>query len=166
MHALYSVVTMAFINCIILAVLAFGAFRGLRCGLVSGVAATAGLIVGVVACRLLGCVAYDALCSATEAETWPGAPLSGQIIACGLLYVLVVLLFKVGGGVLKSVLRIMLLGPVDRLLGALFGMLKYGFALSLILNVLATIAPAWGLQEGAITSPVMAIAPMAWGLGE
>jgi membrane protein required for colicin V production len=104
---------------VIVVVLAF-AFIGLRFGLIRAAAITAGLFVGVTL--------------ASRHDGWLGQGSCASIVAFIFIVVLVVIVAGIIGHVLQRILRLIMLGWVDRLaglvLGTFFGVIFFSAILS------------------------------------
>lgn len=162
---------MAFIDILLLAVVALGAIQGFRKGIITGFASIAGIILGIVACRLFGDAVNTAIASAyPETTEYPGAPYTGTVLAYLLLFAAVYLACFFCARLLKGIVHAVCLGGIDRLAGVVFGMFKYLLALSLVLNALFAIAPnsalfhSSGLLDGKCLEWTMRLAPWLWGL--
>ena len=154
------------VDLIISALLAFGAWRGYRYGLTATVGSTVGMVVGVLACRLLGDIAYRVLCLHTDAEHWVGAPVTGSAVACALLYAVIYVACLFAGRTLRQLLKAVMLGWADKWGGAVFGVLKYALAASIVLNVLYAVDPDNSLMaDDAFLQTLQGVAPWIWGIG-
>lgn len=158
---------MLLVDILIVALAAWGAWRGYRGGLMAGLGSLAGLVAGVVACRLLADVAYAVMCRHTDAASWPAAPYTGMTAACVAVFVPVWAAYAVAGRALRGLLSALWLGPLDRIGGALFGAVKWMFAVSVVLNVCYMAAPYGSLFSGGhsvLLRVAMELAPAVWGL--
>lgn len=157
---------MAFIDILILALAVIGGLRGFFRGMVGGIGGVAGLLIGIVACRLFGSTVAAAL-SATFPETEHYVTTISAYIAVFLIFYFGI---KLVAMLLKETLRMLKLGWFDRVGGALFGALKYLLMLSIVLNALYAVAPAISLFHssallgGKVFMVVMQMAPWAWGV--
>ncbi len=157
---------MAFIDIIILALIAIGGLRGYMRGLTMSIGGVAGLIIGILACRMFGGPVSEAF-AASHPET-------EHYITTISAYIVVFLIFYFGiklvAYLLKSSFSAIHLGGFDRLGGIAFGALKYLLMLSVILNAIYVIAPHASLfhtshlMDGAVFTLVMQMAPWAWGV--
>lgn len=116
----------------ILIVLAAAAIKGF----ISGFLAQAGQIVGVVAavlaCRLFGDVALGMVSEEPSLTT--------TICVYGILAIATYFAVWLLARLLRSAIRAVKIGIIDSLGGALFTMLQWGLALSLVLNVAEAIS--------------------------
>lgn len=157
---------MAFIDLLILALIIIGGFFGFKKGLVSSIGGVAGLVIGIIACRLFGGAASAAITAAY--------PETEHYITTISAYIIIFLVFYFGiriiAHLLKESLRILSLGGIDRLCGAAFGSLKYLLMLSILLNAIYVVAPdislfnSSHLMGGKVLALVMHMAPWAWGV--
>ena len=108
------------IDIIIVILLAVGLIGGLRDGLVKQVAGLAGLIGGL----LLGRAFYLPV-GAWLVDTFGMSVQVAQVASFILILVIVPLLFSLVGWLVSKLLSAICLGWVNRLLGALVGVLKY-----------------------------------------
>lgn len=161
---------MAFIDVIIIGLAVLGAVRGCMYGLTAGLGTVFAILAGVAACRFFGDGAYDVLARHTDAETYPGAPYTGTVLAYILVFVPVYAAGMTAGHLAKKLLAALRLGGIDRIGGGIFGALKYLLALSVVLNAIYALAPGSGifnsshLLGGAVFKAVMGFAPYLWGL--
>lgn len=158
---------MVVIDILIVALAAWGAWRGYRGGLMAGLGSLAGLVAGVVACRLLADVVYAVMCRHTDAASWPAAPYTGMTVACVAVFLPVWAACAIAGKALRGLLSALWLGPLDRICGALLGAVKWMFAVSVALNVCYMAAPYGPLfrnGRSALLEAAMEFAPVVWGM--
>ena len=110
---------MNYLDIALLVILAIGLFIGLGRGLVKTVFGLAGLILGVV----LAGQFYKAFSDSTL----------GQIITFILIFIFVVWLATIAGALVRKVVKLVMLGWVDGLGGALFGVAMAGIILGVAL---------------------------------
>ena len=124
----------------------WGAWRGFIPQLGSFVA----ILLGIVACQLFGAKA--------------AAMLSLPLIAADiLLFIAVYLAVTLLSRVIHRTARALLLGPVDRLAGGAFGIVKWLILASLLLNVWLAFDPASAIARGRLTPAVVRIVPRLLG---
>lgn len=120
------------IDYIILGLVAWGAIYGWTKGLVRQAAQVAGVIVGIVLCRLA---------VAPLAEILPGQGATNKVLA----YVIAFLVGYAGmlflGATIRKLVRSLKLGVVDNLGGALFSICEWLLGMSLLLNLWELVAP-------------------------
>lgn len=121
------------------------AVRGWFKGLIAIAAGVAGLIAGVVLCRLFGHSVAD-LISSSDGHTTDLVIANVVLFAAGYVGCLC------AGRIIRSALHSLHLGIVDRLGGAVFSALEVAMVVSLVLNlwhsVLPGSAPASPASEG------------------
>lgn len=119
-------------------VLLYAAISGYIKGLLAQIGQIAGLIIGILAARALAPTVLQMLIEDADAE-----PASVFTTVICYIFVFLAAYFSVVliARVLKIVVRIVLLGFVDRLGGAIFKMIKWALILSLAYNLVAAISP-------------------------
>ncbi|MCM1451269.1 MAG: CvpA family protein [Clostridium sp.] len=112
----------------------WGAFTGI----IAQLGSIAGIVVGVLACRIFGHDASDWLASLAQSG-------SSRAILTVLAYILVFVLGYIAAWGLFRILKIaakkMQIGILDRLCGAVFKLFLFIFCLSLALNLWGALAP-------------------------
>lgn len=127
---------MTVIDIVILLVLAAGVLLGYKRGIISEMATIVGVVLGFVVCLALGDAAVGALRSMCPGwEKWPMAAETSSAIALGVLFIVVWLVCYIVGKLLKGVTHSLMLGPLDRILGAVAGALIVLLLTSFVLNV-------------------------------
>ena len=117
-----------FIDIIGLILLVWAVFKGLRNGFVVAVFSFLAFIIGLAASLKLSTVAAEYLGSNTNiGQRWL------PFIAFAAVFLIVVLLVRLGARAIESVLRIAMLGWLNRLGGILFYALLYLFIFSILL---------------------------------
>lgn len=117
---------MSIIDIVIVVILGLGAYEGYRRGFLLGVLGLFGFVLAVI----LGLYFMDPMndwLANNVTEFNLGFPIFGFIV----VFVLTLLFIKVAGWILKQVMDMVLLGPLDAIVGALFGALKAAFFISL-----------------------------------
>ena len=162
---------MAFIDLLIVVLAAFGAFTGYRKGLINGIGSVAGLLIGIIVCRLAGDAFYSMMVAWHPSWAgWPGAPYTGKVMAEIILFAIVYAATVIAAGLAKGIIHSLSLGGFDRIGGAAFGALKYLLLLSVVLNLIYVIDPtasmfhSSGLLGGLCLKAVMRLGPWVWGL--
>ena len=127
--------SMNILDIILLVCLVPAAIEGFRKGLVSQVVSLLSLFLGAwLSFRLAGLVSDWITPYLADAS-----PAMVQVIAFILVMVVVAaLLYLVGKGI-KALLKVVLLGGVDKLLGAVLGLLKTGLVIGLIIILFNTV---------------------------
>lgn len=134
---------MPLIDIILLIIFIAAAVTGFRKGFIAQVGSLAAIVVAVIACRALGPTATGwVMPDGPDAET--GSSMS-RIIASALAYsgvylvayYAVILVVRL----LKMVTHTLFLGPLDRIGGAAVNIIKWGLAVSLVLNLYLALWP-------------------------
>lgn len=124
------------LDIIIIGIVLVGAIAGYCSGLVKQLAAIAGLIVGFLVARAM----YGLLADKISLYVLPDSSSSlVQIIAFILIWICVPLLFAMVATFLTQMLKQVWLGGVNKVLGFVFGGIKWLFILGLCMNVLDTL---------------------------
>jgi len=122
---------------VLLAIAVTALITGAMSGLLRRVASIVGLVAAVAVCWFFG----DRIAAAV-AEIAPEQPELMRIVAFALVFVLVYLLFRLLGGLFRSALSALKLGPLDRLAGALFSLFLWMLGISIVMNIYMAAAPA------------------------
>ncbi len=154
---------MTTLDIIILIPLGYGLVRGFFHGFFKEMASLVSVVLGMVAARLLGgdlgeyFVAHFAW---TEQVA--------QAVAYFTLFLGVALLLNLLAWLLAKLFSAASLGWINKLAGAVFGMLKFAIVVSILLNCFASVNDftKWfdneTLQKSALYEPLKNIAPAAW----
>jgi membrane protein required for colicin V production len=126
---------MNWLDIVIVVVLAVATFYGLRTGLIKAVLSLAGLIIGVV----LAGRYYTALAGRL---TFISQESIAQAVAFGVILIVVMVIAAVLAGLLKWATSLVMLGWVNRLGGAVFGLIMGGILCGALLTL-------WGKFLGA-----------------
>lgn len=119
------------IDILIIIVMAVGVIMGFWKGVIRQAFSLGGLIVGLIMGRL-----FSGKVSLLFLDSFNMSEKSASILAFILILVVVPIAFMLLGGFLSKVVKIVKLGLMDRLLGALFGLLKYTVFLGLAMQLL------------------------------
>jgi membrane protein required for colicin V production len=117
---------LSIIDIIIVVILGLGAYEGYRRGFLLGVLGLFGFVIAII----LGLYFMDPMndwLAENVTEFNLGFPIFGFIV----VFVLTLLFIKVAGWILKQVMDLVLLGPLDAIVGAVFGVVKAAFFISL-----------------------------------
>ena len=127
---------MAAMDLVFLAILIFGAFRGFKKGIIMEVFSILALVLAVIgAFKLLD---YGIVwLTQSFGKPHPFIPFLSFI----LIFIGIVLGVNIIGRMAKGLVRMTLLGWVDRFFGSLLGLMKWVFGLSLILWILDSFVP-------------------------
>lgn len=130
-------------------ILAWNAFSALKQGLIREVIGFIALIVGAIAAGRFYDDLSENLAFAIDNETMRDA-VSAIAIFSG-----IAIIGAVASGFLKTVAAVLMLGPLDHLGGAVFGLLK-GFLLVELLIILAAAFPAFDFLTGGVNGSTLA----------
>ena len=129
-----------FIDFIAIGIVVFSVIKGLRNGLVLAVFSLLAFIIGLAAAIKLSVVVADYLGASTNiSQRWL------PILAFAIVFFIVVLLIRLGAKAIEGVLRMAMLGWLNKLGGIVFYLVLYFFIFSIILfyaNQLHIIKPA------------------------
>jgi len=109
-------------------ILLLGAIQGLRNGFFVEIASLIGLIAGVYGAIHFSYYVGDWL---VEKTTWSEQAI--KLSAFAITFMIIVLVVSLAGKVLTKVANFAMLGIVNKLLGAVFAVLKFAFLLSVVL---------------------------------
>ncbi|GAB1857841.1 CvpA family protein [Flavobacteriaceae bacterium MHTCC 0001] len=152
---------MAIIDIILGALLLFGLIRGLMKGLFVEIASLGALIAGVYGAIHFSNFAADAL---MDKVSWDEKYVN--IVAFAITFVIIVLAIALAGKALTKLADFAALGTLNKVLGAIFGVLKIGLILSVILivfdglNKTIPFASDEDLKDSILYKPVKSLAPM------
>lgn len=152
---------MSIIDIVLAALLLFGIIRGIMKGLFVEVASLIALVLGVYGAIHFSNFAAEFLESRVD---WNEKTIS--IIAFAITFVVIVLAISLAGKALTKLADFAALGILNKLLGGVFGALKIGLILSIILLVfdkLNNTLPFMekdDLKESVLYEPVKSLAPM------
>ncbi len=122
---------------ILLAIAGTALITGAVSGLVRRVASIAGLVAAIAVCWFFG----DAIAD-TAIKLAPEQSALMRSLAFAVVFVLVYLAVRLLGGLFRSALSALKLGPVDRLAGALFSLFLWMLGVSIVMNIYMTAAPS------------------------
>ncbi|MHA7842008.1 MAG: CvpA family protein [Winogradskyella sp.] len=152
---------MSIIDIILAALLLFGFIRGIFKGLFVEIASLVALVLGVYGAIHFSYFAADLLESKVE---WNEKTIN--IIAFAITFVIIVLVISLAGKALTKLADFAALGLLNKLLGGVFGALKVGLILSILLimfNKLNNTLPFMekeDLEKSILYEPVKSLAPM------
>ena len=160
---------MTFVDIVILAVFALSAFTGSRKGLIKQIGSVAAIFFALLACRVFGSQVADMILSSAGKDTSSMSHYCSLILANAGIYIVVYYAVILAAKLIKTVTHTLLLGPLDRIAGAIVNVIKWFLALSVALNLYITLFPNTSLSElshldnGRPAKWIMEIAPAAWG---
>jgi len=119
---------MNYLDIILAVLLILGVFRGLKNGLFIELASLIGLVAGIYGAIHFSYYAADFLQNRTD---WD--PDTLNLVAFAITFLIIVIAISILARLLTQVAKLAFLGLVNRLLGALFGLLKTAFIVSVLL---------------------------------
>lgn len=122
---------MNILDCIFLSVLLAGFVVGIIQGLIKQLFSMGGLICGIIC----GALWYNDV-AVVLSRSMHISDNAVQILAFVLILIVVPLLFSLVGSLFSKIIKCILLAPVDRILGGLFGALKYFIVLALLIRLM------------------------------
>lgn len=117
---------MSIIDIIIVVILGLGAFEGFRKGFLLGVLGLFGFVIAVILGIYFMSPMNDWL-GENITEFNLGFPIFGFIV----IFILTMIIIRTVGWILKQLMDMVLLGPLDATVGAIFGVVKAAFFISL-----------------------------------
>lgn len=154
---------MAVIDIVLGALLLFGLVRGLFKGLFVEVASLVALIGGVYGAIHFSYFVADFLESRTE---WNEKTIN--VVAFAITFVIIILVISLAGKALTKLADFASLGILNKLLGAVFGALKIGLILSVVLGVFdkmnntITFIDKENIEDSILYKPVKSLAPLVF----
>ena len=156
---------MNYLDIIICVPLLWGIYKGFSKGLIIQVASVAALILGLLcAIRFSGKTAYYLNdCLNLTSNYLP-------IICFATVFIAVVIIVFLLGKLLERLIKIAALGIVDRLLGVVFGIIKYGLIMGTLLFVMSRldekikIIPEAVKEKSVLYKPVISLIPLVFPL--
>lgn len=154
---------------IILAVFILSAVMGFRKGLIKQIGSVAAIFFALIACRVFGPQLAGTVISSAGKDTSFMSHYCGTILAYAGIYIAVYYAVILAARLLKTITHTLLLGPLDRIAGALVNVIKWFMALSVALNLYITLFPCSSLSKesrlgaGGPLQWTIELAPAAWG---
>jgi membrane protein required for colicin V production len=149
---------MNWLDVVILVVFAISAFSGLRIGLIKVLFGVVGIIVGIV---LAGRFSE----SLGDKMTFISNPGWAHIAAFAIILVVVMIIFAVLAAVLSKLISLVLLGWVNRLAGAVLGLVVGAFFMAAILSIwVKFLGPSGTVSNSALASFLLDKFPFVLGL--
>ena len=150
---------MNILDIVILILLVLGIWRGLRSGAIKQVSQVVGLVVAfALAIQLMDSAGL--VISSTIGLSEQFAPLIGFVLVFLVVFGVVALIFKI----LERILKALMLGPVNKLLGGVAGAFKIALFLSIAFVVLGHVGIPGpdSRADSVLYGPVESIAPATW----
>ncbi|MDE6485030.1 MAG: CvpA family protein [Duncaniella sp.] len=145
---------MELLDVVLIVMAVAGAVTGWLKGFIGQIGALAGIVAGVLACR----------CAGDRFAAWLGPMISPEgadsivtVAGCNIvLFLVVYIAVVVTGRLLKALVNIALLGPLDRVAGAVFGVFKWWFLAGVVLALWASVSPgsAVATSDGTLAAAV------------
>jgi membrane protein required for colicin V production len=149
---------MNWLDIVVLVILAISAFSGLRVGLIKVVFTIVGIIVGIV-------LAGHFSDSLGAKMTFISNPGWAKIAAFAIILVVVLIIFGVLAAFLSKLISLVLLGWVNRLAGAILGLLVGAFFMGAILSIwINYLGPSNTVANSALANFLLDKFPIALGL--
>ena len=151
---------MAFIDILILVVFAGSILLGLKVGLIRQIGSIAGCVLGLIAARALGPTV-----SGMFAAFFPADFRASDAGVFMIVYAVVVFVARS----VKMLTSVLLMGPIDRALGAVLSLVQCFVGLSIVLNIYAASHPdsdmlaSSRIADGRAVAAVMEIGPALLG---
>ncbi|WP_191858543.1 CvpA family protein [Hanstruepera ponticola] len=152
---------MAIIDIVLVALLGFGLIRGFFKGFFVEVASLVALIAGIYGAIHFSYYVADLL---IEHVDWSEKTIN--ITAFAITFIIIVLVIALAGKALTKLADFAALGFLNKLLGGVFGLLKIGLILSILLiifdkmNNTITFVDEEHTQDSVLYEPVKSLAPM------
>ena len=145
------------------------AVMGFRKGLIGQIGSVAAVIIGILACRMFGPPATEMIMPAGDEEVNSMPRYCATILAYAGVYIVAYYAVIIVAKMLKTVTHTLLLGPLDRIGGAVVSVIKWFMAVSVALNLYMAIFPSTDLcsksniGNGQPVRWIIELAPAAWG---
>lgn len=152
---------MSVLDIVLLALLLFGLIRGFSKGLFVEVASLAALIAGVY-----GAIHFSDYAATFVEDNVEWDEKYVNIVSFAITFIVIVLVIAIAGKALTRLADFAALGIINKVLGGIFGALKIGLILSIILIVFDTMnktlpfASEEQLEDSVLYEPVKSLAPM------
>lgn len=132
---------------------------GYRSGLIKQIGSIAGIVAGIIACRIFGDTVVT-WCHSIAAEDTSDVMLT--VVAYAGIFIVAYLALLMCGSLLRKIAEAVHLGIIDRLAGAAFKLLLWFFVLSIGLNLWSVFVPGQA-PEGEWAQRVEHLAPVVMG---
>lgn len=162
---------MNWVDILLIVVGVVAVFSGLRRGLIGQLGSLAAVVGALICCRMFGNV-LTGWFEGLVPDKLDGTAMAAFIPAVAsnaLVYTAVYYLIKLVAGAVRHTVGLMLMGPLDRVLGVVFALFKWGLGASLVLNLWLALFPTTTavkdstLGGGVAVESVMELAPWLWG---
>lgn len=165
---------MSILDIAIVAVFVGAIIYGLYKGVIAQLGSLGGILLGVLACRLFG-GDFARIVGGILPDMSSDASTSAYIdsvIANVVIFLVVYMLSVLLSRFLRKITHALCLGVIDRVVGAIFSLLKWFFVFSIVLNVWLAFVPDAGLEkksklgDGVAIGAIVSFAPSAFGLAD
>lgn len=152
---------MSVLDIVLIAFILFGFVRGLMKGLFVEIASLVALVAGVY-----GAIHFSNYAATFIDENSQWDEKTVNIVAFAATFLIIVLVIALAGKALTKLADFAALGIVNKLLGALFGALKWAIILSVILNVFdgmnrqIPLTDDDSINDSTLYSPIKGLVPM------
>ncbi len=146
---------MNFLDIILLIPLIYGLVQGIRHGIVKELSTFLALLVAIFVAK--GWAKELAIIVNSILETKMEISV---MIAYVLIFVVVLILAALIANLCTKLLKAVMLNGINRFFGALFGTVKYAFAISLIINVLLLAKPIFNIEKYQVVQTSVCYRPL------
>ena len=143
---------MTVLDIVIVIIFVVAAVIGFRKGFITQLGSLAAIVIAIFACRLLGGQVTELISPASpdvpeaqEANSFPHYITT--MVAYGVVYLVAYYAVVLVAKLLRLVARTVMLGPLDRIGGALVSVVKWFIPVSLVLNLYIAMYPNCNLAE-------------------
>ncbi|MFD1094647.1 CvpA family protein [Salegentibacter chungangensis] len=149
------------VDIVLALILVYGLVRGFLRGLLAEIASLVGIVAGIY-----GAIHFSHLTSDFLINNLDWNPEYVNLLAFAVTFIIIVFLISLAGKVLTKIAGFAALGVVNKMLGAIFGILKVAFVTSVIImffkeaNETAGIIEDQTLEQSVLYEPVEVIAPI------
>lgn len=150
---------MAPIDIVILIILVLGAYEGYKKGLLMTIVGLIGFVLAII----LGVYFMDPV-SKMLAERLDQLTFAFPVIAFLIVFIITLLIVKIAGWILKKMMDLILLGSIDSIAGAILGIVKSAFFISLFMWLALSFELKMPKEWSAKSEYLQYIEPMAPGV--
>lgn len=151
---------MNYFDLVIVIPLLWGLYKGFKKGLVNSLATLAALVLGII-----GAIKFSHITSVFLAENFNIGTTYLPLISFAVTFIGIIIAVHFLARIVDKILSAVALGGLNRIAGALFGLAKYGFIVSVILIILNYIdaqvnfIPQEKKEQSILYEPVAGFAP-------
>lgn len=147
---------MNYLDIIIVIPLIWGAYKGFRKGFVIEIASLVALVMGV-----WGGINFSSYSAEYLSKAFNISPEIMPLLSFVVTFIAIVILVFFIAKMLERVVKMVALGIVNRIAGMLFGMMKFGLIISIILNLVNTIDSEVSFIESEVKSTSLLYQPLS-----